>query len=389
VKRSWAVSRVICWLILVVFMTWFLALPVTFAQDSSASTTFTSQDWFDIPAYNSSIGFAVGGSYANASLQNNTWDFTGLVLEGGKTAVPLPMVNGFALSISAHDSNIKVTRFDPLNVFPPQGSGWLEYTAQGVGNQTLNLHYYYNQWLNYSVYIDGVAKPQNNGWFVTDEGWITVTGATASVKISYGGRSPTVFTSADRFAIPALNSSINFEGSGTYIYANLENNTWTFQNLALNGNVPQGAPHWALGVSAQDCDVMITYFVAPFGITSIGWLNYTVIGVGVQAFNSNLDEVVSFPLNYTVYVDGIEKPKNENWIVSGDDWLTITGASSNVSVAFIQNVPDSFKNAPPPIGPVGPLAQYGSEFVIIALIIVVMSVVLVKVFRQKKQTDHT
>ncbi len=340
-KGTSTMSLIACWLCLCTV----LAAPFAFAQQDEASVAFTSETQFSIPASNGSIGFAMGGSYTYASLENGTWNFAGLDLSGSSSAMPLPMPTGFNFSASAQNSHVAITQFTRLNVFPPMGTGILEYTVSGVGSQTFNV-YYPNHWLKYTVTVDGVAKEENDGWAVTGDGWLTVTGATSAVKVTYGLRPSTAFTSADRFAIPSLNSTIAFAWSGTYVYADLENNTWRFQNLHIDEETTSsGIPRWALGVSAQNCNVTITSFVSQ---GSSGWLNYTVAGAGMQTLNSVLDRLGGWPLNFTVYIDGIEKPQNDSWTASGDEWATVTGAKENVSIACVENVPDWLKDMPPP-----------------------------------------
>ena len=287
----------------------------------------------------------MGGSYSSASLENGTWTFSGLSLEGSKSL--LPQSGGYTFSASAKNCNVTVTAFNRLNVFPPMGYGTLEYQVSGVGVQMFNLYYSDNRWLSYSIYVDGVPKAEGNFWNVTEDGWLTVSGS-SNVKIVYGARDSAVFTSMDQFVILSHNSSIGFEGTGNYVFADFKNGSWAFQNIALNGVVPQGAPRWALGASAENCNVTITCFLAPFGTMGNGWINYTVVGTGTQTFNGNLDGQANFPLNFSVYIDGEQKPQNNGWVVSEDGWLTITGATQNVSIASLQVIPDWFWNLPNP-----------------------------------------
>jgi len=74
----------------------------------------------------------------------------------------------------------------PTKRVPPMGSGNLEYTVSGTGVQTVNIHYYYNEWLNYTVSIDGQSRAENDGWKATKDGWLTISGAKAQVTITYG-----------------------------------------------------------------------------------------------------------------------------------------------------------------------------------------------------------
>lgn len=346
-KPAVRLRRVVCLLALVAFLVAFLVVPASFAQENEQSIAFSSQTEFPIPSLNGSVNFAMGGSYTYAALDNGVWNFAGLNLLGSGNAVSFPMPTGFNLSVSASNSNLTITRFTRLNIFPPVGSGGIEYTVSGLGAQTFNLYYYHDKWLNYSVQIDGVAKAENDGWNVTDDGWVTVTGATSHVKITYGARSLTAFTSSDHFDIPLLNSTISFEGTGTYLFTDLENGAWRFQNIDLNSAIPHNQHRWALGISAENCSVTVTGYLAPFGTMGGGWLNYTVVGVGTQTFDGDLEQMANFPLNYTVYFDG-EKASNSSWTISDDGWVTVTGAKTNVSVESEPIIPDWFWDLPTP-----------------------------------------
>jgi hypothetical protein len=274
-----------------------------------------------------------------------------------------------------------ITHFDVLNVFPPY-SGWLEYTVAGVGTQIVNLNYTNNAWLSYTVYVDGTAKAQNDGWSVTEAGWLTVTGATSNVKIQYS-RASVDLTTADTFKIPAYNSSINFAFNGNYVYASLENDTWRFQNLFMNENEPEyGVPTWALGVSARNCNMTLTSYRALVGIDR-GWVNYTVTGVGEQVLKIDYDRFNPYPINYTVYVDGTAKAQNDTWTLSNDGWLTITGAASSVGIRFEWIVPDWVKDLPKRSGPSSP---YNALYAIIITITIAIAAAIALIFRRKKET---
>ena len=330
----------ICYIIALILI---VALPVRFFQVVRAAETFTSSDYFTIPELHGRISFREGGSYTTASLNNSTWDFTGLTFGGAKSV--FPNFEGTKFSVSAQNCDMTITRLDVLNIFPPF-SGWLEYTVAGIGMQTVNLRYAMNEWLSYTIYVDGVARAQNDGWTVTKDGWITVTGATSTVRIQYAQASLNL-TSADIFTIPARSSFINFAFNGTYVYAILEKDTWRFQNLYMNGYKPtSGVPTWALGVSAQDCNVTITSYSALANQVDPSLINYAVAGVGKQILKIDYDRHSSWPINYTVNIDGAAKAQNDSWNLSNDGWLTVTGATSNVSIGFTAIEPDWLRDAP-------------------------------------------
>lgn len=175
------------------------------------AVTFTPEDQFAIPEDNSRFNFAIGGSYDNASLENGTWNFVGLALDNYVLDLGRSFSGGVLygrdvlrycsndgnFSVSVQNCDITITNYDVITWFAPY-SGWLNYTVKGVGNQTFNLHYFSpaagrvgpDIW---KVYIDGVAKPQNEGWTISrssTDRWITVSGATSNVSIHYDKESP-------------------------------------------------------------------------------------------------------------------------------------------------------------------------------------------------------
>lgn len=312
---------------------------------------FTPENQFAIPAYNSSISFATIGSYSNASLIDNIWYFTDLLL-ANSTSI-FPNFKGIRFSVSVQNCNLTITRVDTINVFPPT-SGWLDYMVSGVGNQTFNLHYPHEEWLSYEVYVDGTVKTQNDGWNITKDGWLTVTDASSNVKIQYK-RASNTFTSTNIFNIPECNSSINFAFEGSYVYANLVNNTWRFQNPIGNNYDRPNNPVWYLNISARNCNVTISSYCPPYVFNGVnGSINCTVVGVGTQKIDNNYDSYGNSELsitNYTVIIDGTIKTHNDGWTVSDNGWLTLTGVRSNVSINYYDI---SIEDAPKPLKPTEP-----------------------------------
>ncbi len=328
------------------------AQNTTNAFPPTTNVNFTSATQFKIPSYNSTVVFSSGGSYANASLDSGSWNFNGLFVNDGTSALPNFMGVGF--SVSARNCKVTITHLDALNVVPPF-PGELDYTVVGVGSQIFNLHYSNNELLNWTVYIDGVAKPQNNGWTVSADGTLTIACAVSAVCIQWAEASPTTFSPSDSFAIPACNSTVSFSYCGTYLgTAGLTDNVLYFQNLALNGITPSGIPFWDFAVSAQNCNITITGYNPGTltGLTDVAtWLNYTVAGIGTQNVNLNYgytngNIAPNGPLNYTVYVDGENRTAGDGWSLLNNGWVTITGATSNVSVYYLPNT--ALNDLPPP-----------------------------------------
>src|SRR4030066_974417 len=69
-----------------------------FLAHGQSETAFTPTDKFDIPVNNSSISFAVNGTYEQASLENGSWSFLNLRLNNSQTPEKL------GLNVSAKDT---------------------------------------------------------------------------------------------------------------------------------------------------------------------------------------------------------------------------------------------------------------------------------------------
>lgn len=161
-----------------------LSSPTYFLVHAQDTTNFTPTTHFAIPASNSTIAFATSGSYENASLNNNTWDFTGFALSTTNGYLPTAPMGNNNFSVTAQNCKATILCLDSLNRFPPY-PGWLNYTVAGVGSQAFNMYYgtNYGMAIDWTVYIDGTNKTQNDGWTISTEGWLTVTGANSNVSI--------------------------------------------------------------------------------------------------------------------------------------------------------------------------------------------------------------
>jgi hypothetical protein len=144
------------------------------------------------------------------------------------------------------------------------------------------------------------------------------------------------FTSEDVFRIQSKNSSIRFANNGTYESANLENGVWVFKNLYISNS--RAAEKLNLTISATDCDLTIFPFLSTpysYGIATLKWiiLPYSLSGEGTQVFNLGLEPDNS---QLDVILDGEYAGRNHGWTRSDDGTLTITGATSNVTLWYIR-----------------------------------------------------
>jgi hypothetical protein len=173
-------------------------------------TTFTPETKFSVPDYDGEISFTVGGLYESAVLENDTWHFVGLALETyeydlgdtfsggivrGKEYLKYCVSDG-NFSVSAVNCKLAISNYDLITWFAPF-SGWLNYTVECSGTQKFTLHYLdpEGSWYGpdlWTVYIDSVSKPQNDGWQISSspERTITVSGASKNVSIFYDTTSP-------------------------------------------------------------------------------------------------------------------------------------------------------------------------------------------------------
>ncbi len=150
-------------------------------------------------------------------------------------------------------------------------------------------------------------------------------------------QSAITFSTQDNFSIPHNNSTINFAYDGSYLNASFENDAWLFQNLIVNNYTLSHIPTWCLAISAISSNVTITSYSAG-ALTGLAnaaaWLNYTVGGKGTQMVNLDYGYSGGLPNQYIVYVDGVNSTQGNVWTFSDDGSLTISGATSNVSIYY-------------------------------------------------------
>lgn len=151
--------------------------------DSRAQTdiTFAASTKFDIPAYNTTITFAVNGSYSDAKLQNNGWVFTNLRVNDSSP------VN---LKISCQKCNITVLSYFNNTAFPVAA---LTYRVDGQGVQTVNLGLgntttVSGQNLDWTVIHNGRDfLAEGETWNISQDGTVTVSGVTGNLSVAHFG----------------------------------------------------------------------------------------------------------------------------------------------------------------------------------------------------------
>ncbi len=144
--------------------------------------TFNPADKFSIPSYNGTISFAVNGTYSKATLENDTWTFTNLRLNRSQ-----PFEN---FKISTQNSNVTIFSYLAFNT--TLQSARLRYAVEGKGKQIFNLGLgsQEGEWsgTDWSVITgNNVFIAEGEGWTISNDGTLIVTGATGNVSIVHWG----------------------------------------------------------------------------------------------------------------------------------------------------------------------------------------------------------
>jgi hypothetical protein len=132
--------------------------------------------------------------------------------------------------------------------------------------------------------------------------------------------------------IPAYNGTIRFALNGTYTSATLDNDTWTFNALTLNGSFSLGN----LKFSAKNCDATIyTYYSMTYNSRRLGYIRYYVEGVGEQTMNLGFNSSSpSDPSEWTVITTGnVFLAEGQNWHLMPDNTMNVYGVTGNVTIA--------------------------------------------------------
>jgi hypothetical protein len=146
-------------------------------------------------------------------------------------------------------------------------------------------------------------------------------------------QSTTSFTLKDEFSIPSSNGVINFAVNGTYARALLVNGTWSFDNLHLSNSQPLDK----LMVTAQSSNVTIISYQRFNTTVGSARLSYVVEGEGTQTFNIGLDPKKG---EWSLVFNGEFVSEGDGWSASPEGTITVTGATSNVTIYYF-GFPDS------------------------------------------------
>jgi hypothetical protein len=141
----------------------------------------------------------------------------------------------------------------------------------------------------------------------------------------------TAFTTSDHFDIPALSGSIRFTYNGTCTQARLENNTWFFSSLSLNGSRPQGD----LAVSVSNSNITIYSFTGVGSVSNLSRkvVRYNAQGSGQQVINMGVNGTTDVSEWWVTITGSIFLAEGKDWHLARDNTVTVTGQTGNVSVA--------------------------------------------------------
>ena len=163
-------------------ITLFLSCSSLFAHGQS-EIAFTPTNRFDIPVNNSSISFAVNGTYEQAYLENGFWNFVNLRLASTQR------IGTINLNVSAQNSNIKIINCQVYNsTFADSRvvNARLRYAADGYGKQIFNLGLSSDKG-DWAVIVNGEYIGKNRGWSLTPDGTLTVMNTDENVTLTYYG----------------------------------------------------------------------------------------------------------------------------------------------------------------------------------------------------------
>jgi hypothetical protein len=163
-----------------------------FVVQAQTKSVFGPADKFNIPQSNGTISFSVSGTYEAASLENGSWIFLNLQLSNS------PRLERLNLTFSAENSNVTITSYRTYN--DTYGGVMIRYLVSGHGKQTFYLGPIpkTGEW---SVNLNRVYVGTNEGWSVSSDSTITVTGAITNASLSYY-TIPNAFGNPDSLNMP-------------------------------------------------------------------------------------------------------------------------------------------------------------------------------------------
>ena len=139
---------------------------------AQTNVAFTPADQFRLPDNNATVRFGANGTYQEATVDNGVWNFVNLQLNHSRPQ---------NLQVSAQDSNITIFAYSRLN-FTNAGGTFVFYVVEGKGEQSFKFDSASSS-VEWSVLFNQDFKAEGDGWRLSPDGTLTVTGATANVTL--------------------------------------------------------------------------------------------------------------------------------------------------------------------------------------------------------------
>ena len=161
------------------------------------------------------------------------------------------------------------------------------------------------------------------------------------------------FAPSDKFQIPQQNGSISFITNGSYSSATLQNNTWTFTDLALNDSGTLGN----LTVSAKNSSITIYTYYSSLNFSQFrrtAMVRYWADGQGEQVFNLGVNATsASSSSGWSVIVPLRADGTGSNFLAEGRGWqllsdntVVVDGLTGNITIAYFGFAQSTDSNQP-------------------------------------------
>ncbi len=222
------------------------------AAQAQTVTPFTKADTFSIPQGTTvnTISFNVSGTYEHAALENGAWTFEGL------TFTNLTQQGKLGLTVSAQNSNVTITSYRVTNATENgMGSVRINYLVVGDGTQTFNLGVSPNSGY-WSVTIQRIYLSQYDGWDISPDGTVTVTGAKSGAVVTIMCYTyPTSFVDELNGSVYAQHSVLLATGAGVFVVLAVCLVIWR-TNLQTSGQ--QKVPRRSRPLTIKHVDMEVT-----------------------------------------------------------------------------------------------------------------------------------
>lgn len=154
----------------------------------------------------------------------------------------------------------------------------------------------------------------------------------------------TPFSTTDHFNIPNLYSSIRFAYNISCTKATLENDTWRFEGLSINGSQRQGT----LLVSASNSNLTIFSFFSSQSASNFTRksVRYFAEGVGQQVFDIGVTGTTDVSEWWVTLPGGVFLAEGKDWQLLGNNTVKVNGQTGNVSVVHYEFGLDRARDLP-------------------------------------------